>query len=63
MSDISDTCKELLIDLVRERPCLWDKRHSDYKDSRTIKTNNWKDVTQLLNEKCGIELTGTIYHE
>lgn len=54
--------QEILIELVRERQCLWDKFHPDYKDARNIKRNNWKDVTRELNLATNIEHSGTIFN-
>ena len=36
--------KEMLIELVRQRLVLYVKSKEDYKDSRTIKANNWSDI-------------------
>ena len=40
--------QELLIELVRDRPCLYDKSHRDYFDTRGVKKNQWKDVAAGL---------------
>lgn len=50
--------QEIIIEAVRARPCLWDKLHPNYKDTRTIKKNNWMDVASLLTEKTGTPYTG-----
>lgn len=50
--------QEILINAVASRRCLWDKNHKDYKDTRTIKTNNWTDVKEEVNEKCGTSFSG-----
>lgn len=42
--------QEILIGEVRNRRCLWDKSHKDYKDSRTVKNNHWIDITRVLNQ-------------
>ena len=47
---LDDDCCEELIELVRARPVLWRKREKNYKDSRTVKQNNWKDVIAELKE-------------
>lgn len=43
----------LLIELVQQRPCLWQKTHPSYKDSRTAKKNNWVDISEIIREKTG----------
>ena len=43
-----NTVKEHLIELVRARPVLYSKAHKDFKDSRTIKRNNWDDIAKEL---------------
>lgn len=52
-----DDAKEYLIELVRDRKVLYCKGHKDFKDSRTIKRNNWEDVAKELAtehpEHCG----------
>ena len=50
---MSSEWQEVLIEEVRNRPCLWDKESANYKDSRTIKHNNWLDVAKFMNEKTG----------
>ncbi|XP_046849408.1 uncharacterized protein LOC124442935 [Xenia sp. Carnegie-2017] len=47
--------QEILIELVRERRCLWDKFHPDYKDTRNIKKNNWKDVAREMKVATNID--------
>lgn len=42
---------ETLIELVRERPALWQKKHKNYKDTKTVKNNNWEDVRNMLREE------------
>ena len=44
------TWQEMLIELVRVRPCLFDKSHRDYSDTRGVKQNNWADVANALVE-------------
>lgn len=34
----------VFIDIVRSKPVLYDICHPNYKDSATIKLNNWQDV-------------------
>lgn len=43
-----DSYKEYLISLVRARPVLYSKSEKAYKDSRTVKKNNWEDITKEL---------------
>ena len=44
-----DTMKEYLIELVRARPVLYSKAHKkDFKDSRTVKRNNWSDIAKEI---------------
>ena len=38
---------EVLINLVRERPCLYDYRHKDYKRT-DIKQNNWEEIATAM---------------
>ena len=39
--------QELLIELVRERPCLYDKSHRDYFDTRGVKKTNGRMLPQV----------------
>ena len=52
-----DSAKEYLIELVRARKVLYSKAHQDFKDSRTVKRNNWDDVAKEMAKehptKCG----------
>ncbi|KAF6029072.1 hypothetical protein EB796_012622 [Bugula neritina] len=50
--------QEILINEVRSRRCLWDKSHGDYKDTRTVKSNNWVDVAKVMSEKTAKEWNG-----
>ena len=43
-SKLNDVAKEYLLELVRARKVLYSKSHEDFKDSRTVKKNNWDDV-------------------
>jgi len=52
MVDLSD-----FIELVRARPVLYDLSNPDYKDSLTIKKNNWIDVQNEWQALSGEELT------
>lgn len=53
--------QELLIELVRNRPCLWDKSHTAYKDSRTIKANNWSDISNEMKRELKADIwTGIV---
>ncbi|KAL1516231.1 hypothetical protein ABEB36_000150 [Hypothenemus hampei] len=38
-----------LIELIEQRPCLWDKSADDYKD-RVKKGNSWQEIYQFLIE-------------
>ena len=56
---MSDTdCVALLIELVRDRPCLYDKSCREYRDTKTVKANNWKDVATNLSSSAGVPWTG-----
>lgn len=55
-----DTWTGILIELVQQRPCLWQKSHPNYKDSRIIKKNNWIDVTEALKERTGKDIPSKI---
>ena len=51
MSEVDEnnmSWQEFLIEAMRCRPALYDKHHTDYKDSRGVKANLWKDVTSTL---------------
>jgi len=50
--------QEILINEVRSRRCKWNKSHGDYKDTRTVKSNNWVDVTRVVSEKTAKEWNG-----
>ena len=43
--------KEILIELVSERPVLYQKANKNYKDSRAVKPNNWKEIVLVMKEK------------
>lgn len=60
MVGLSDHHVEVLIELVRSRPVLWQKSHPDYEDTRRIKANNWEDVNRSLHES-GATTTGTAF--
>lgn len=49
----------LFIDLVRSKPCLYDIKHESYKDSVTVKANNWTDIAKEWKEISNEELTST----
>lgn len=36
---------ETFTELVRSRPCLYDKKDKDYKGSRGVKAKNWCAIT------------------
>ena len=46
--NLANDVKVYLIELVRSRPVLYSKAHKDFKDSRTIKRNNWEDVAREM---------------
>lgn len=48
-NETSETWQEHLIELVRVRPCLYDKANRNYYD-KDVKANNWKDVSSQLLE-------------
>lgn len=52
--------QEVIINEVRTRPCLWDKLHVAYKDSRNVKNNNWQDVTTAVNQATGLQWDGKL---
>lgn len=47
---LTDTQTEVLIEMVRERPCLYDYNHCDYKKD-DVKSNNWKEIAVAID--CG----------
>lgn len=51
----------LFIDLVRARPVLYDLANPNYKDSATVKRNNWQDVVDEWRTISGEELTCMYY--
>ena len=44
--------EEQLIDEVRARPCLYDRRHKNY-SRRDIQKNNWDEIAAKLGETTG----------
>ncbi|XP_054278520.1 uncharacterized protein LOC128996975 [Macrosteles quadrilineatus] len=50
MGDDKEIDSELLISLVRDRPALWDKYESAYKDRTAVK-EAWKEVCCGMNEE------------
>ena len=56
MTTISES--EYIIGLVRARPCLYDKKHQYYKDSRGVRLNNWTDIAQHMREAGFVNYTG-----
>ena len=51
MSEVDEnnmSWQKFLIEAVRCRPALYDKHHTDYKDSRCVKANLREDVTFML---------------
>lgn len=51
-------CNELLIELVKNYPHLYDKKNCDFKDA-VMKNNSWDEIGKVLN-MAGIVL---FYHE
>ena len=43
--------EEILFELVSERPLLYQKANKNYKDSRAVKPNNWKEIVLVMKEK------------
>ena len=54
----SEDWREVLINEVRKRKCLWDKTDRAYKDSRTTKANNWTDVAAAMSATTSNHWTG-----
>lgn len=42
--------QEYLIELVRCRPCLYDKYHPEYQDTRGVKKNAWDEIASGMKE-------------
>ena len=53
---VTDDHTEMLINLVRDRPCLWRKSLADY-SNKTMKNNNWDDVVKNM-VTAGYSVTG-----
>lgn len=48
MTDNFDNSKiELLIDEVKQRPCIWDKNCREYRDAR-LREIEWKKISMIL---------------
>lgn len=43
---------ELLIELYRERPFLYDKSHPSFKDC-LMKQNAWTEISKTMTQTCG----------
>lgn len=41
---------EYFIELIRARPCLYDKSNPDYKDVRGVRLNNYTDICNAMVE-------------
>lgn len=39
-----------LCELVENRPCLWDKRHDDYRNN-IVKEKAWKEIYSFLDDE------------
>ena len=48
---ISDQEKEILIELLSEHPVFYLEANINYKDARTVKPNNWKEIALVMKEK------------
>ena len=46
--------QELLIELVRANPCIYEKSHRDYYDDQGVKANCWKKISDSMI-KAGFE--------
>jgi len=55
---LRDDAIETIIQLVHERPAIWDKRHCDYKKNH-VKNLAWKEVDNQLLE-LGFQLEGCL---
>ena len=53
---VTDGYAEMLINLVRDRLCLWRKSSADY-SKKTVKNNNWDDVVKNM-VTAGYSVTG-----
>lgn len=49
--ELNSSSEELLIDLVKSYPHLYDKSNPCYKDSG-MKENSWKEISNVLNMLC-----------
>ncbi len=47
--------EEQLVDLVRDRPGLWEKKHPDFMN-RTKRNNAWKEIAEQIGEINGNQL-------
>ena len=57
MSDKENTSwQELLIELVRASPCLYDKSHPDFFDDRGTKAHCWKRIAEQLSQQSKLEV-------
>lgn len=56
----NDEHVELFIELVRARPCLYDLAHPDYKDTTTVKKNNWLDISKEFSSIINDTVTGNL---
>lgn len=54
------TWQEFLIELIRMRPCLYDKYDPDFSDTRGVKTTAWDDISKELIGAGYTELNGKI---
>jgi hypothetical protein len=52
-----DSLDEKIIDFVKQRPFLYDKKQMDYKDSAK-KLNAWSSFVEKINKECGRTFLG-----
>ena len=53
--------KEILIDEVRQRPCIYDFNNKDYA-RLDIKNNNWHEICEILKLEGTRGLSSCYYH-
>mgnify|MGYP001792379407 CR=1 FL=1 len=57
----SDESTLFFIELIRDRPCLYDHTHPNYKDNATVKRSNWIDIARQYGEFLGREQSSMRY--
>lgn len=48
---------EIIINLVKDYPCLYDKRNVSYKD-KNLKKKIWCNIAKYINETHNVNLSG-----